>query len=62
MKSLITILVALVMGSSYAMLDTATATHLTNPVSFQADGPGTGNDGEDTSERGLMCRVFGVFC
>jgi hypothetical protein len=62
MKSLITILVALVIGSSYTMLDTAQVTHFTNPASFQADGPGTGNDGEDTSERGIMCRVFGVFC
>ena len=54
MKLLISVLVALVLGTVF----TAPA-----PVQFQADEPpATGNDGEDTSERGLMCRLFGYFC
>lgn len=62
MKTLITILISLIIGLGLVSLNSS----LTPPVAEQghvkADGPGTGNDGEDTSERGLMCRIFGVFC
>lgn len=33
-----------------------------NPVEQRVDEPGTGNDGEDTSERSFMCRLFNIFC
>lgn len=33
-----------------------------NPVEQRVDEPGTGNHGEDTSERSFMCRLFNIFC
>jgi len=62
MKTLLTILVALIIGSSYATFDTSSPFNSKAPSSLKVDGPGTGNDGEDTSKRGFICRVFGVFC
>lgn len=62
MKTLITILISLIISLGLVSLNSS----LTSPVAEQsyvkADGPGTGNDGEDTSERGMVCRLFGVFC
>ncbi len=62
MKLLITIMVALMLGTGFSSLNNEAST-ISAPIQFQADDPpATGNDGEDTSERGLMCRLFGYFC
>lgn len=62
MKLLITIMVALMLGTGFSSLNNEAST-TSAPIQFQADDPpATGNDGEDTSERGLMCRLFGYFC
>ncbi|AKE51601.1 hypothetical protein [Kangiella geojedonensis] len=62
MKLLISVLIALVLGTGFSSVNSDVFT-APAPVQFQADEPpATGNDGEDTSERGLMCRLFGYFC
>lgn len=65
MKSLLAAVIALFIGIGYSSVSNITSdtTSATNLRSFQADEPpATGNDSEDTSERGLMCRLFGYFC
>lgn len=62
MKVLFTLLVVLIIGSSYGLAQHNMHNSTANPLLLQADEPGTGNDGEDTSERGMMCRLFGVWC
>lgn len=62
MKVLLVLLVALVIGSSYGLTHNNMQNNTVSPLLLQADEPGTGNDGEDTSERGMMCRLFGIWC
>lgn len=62
MKTLIALLAALFIVFSYGLNNDQPQSSVNPPVLFQADEPGTGNDGEDTSERGFMCRLFQVFC
>lgn len=62
MKVLFTLLVVLIIGSSYGLAQNNMQNNTASPLLLQADEPGTGNDGEDTSERGMMCRLFGVWC
>lgn len=61
MKLLLAAIVALIIGTGYSSISSpASAADL---MSFQTnEPPATGNDSEDTSERGLMCRLFGYFC
>lgn len=62
MKLLITLIAALLIGSGYGLANDNSQSAPAAPLYFHADEPGTGNDGEDTSERGFMCRLFNVFC
>ncbi|WP_417446845.1 hypothetical protein [Kangiella sp.] len=62
MKVLFTLLIILIIGSSYGLTQNNMQNNIASPFMLQADEPGTGNDGEDTAERGMMCRLFGVFC
>ncbi|GAA0203162.1 hypothetical protein GCM10009123_08040 [Kangiella japonica] len=45
-----------------AMIAIQSNDQVINPTHIKADGPGTGNDGEDTSDRPWYCRVFQVGC
>lgn len=62
MKPIISILVALFIAAGYLSINSHTELQAPHGLFQVDDGPGTGNDGEDTSDRGLICRVFGVFC
>lgn len=62
MKVLFALLIALIIGSSHGLTLNNMQNNTATPLLLQADEPGTGNDGEDTAERGMMCRLFGVFC
>lgn len=62
MKVLFALLIALIIGSSHGLTQNTMQNNTTSPLMLQADEPGTGNDGEDIAERGMMCRLFGVFC
>ena len=62
MKTLITILASLIIGIGLVSLKNNVTPPIAEQGYVKVDGPGTGNDGEDTSERGMICRLFGVFC
>ncbi|AOE49381.1 hypothetical protein KS2013_657 [Kangiella sediminilitoris] len=62
MKTLITLLVALIIGAGYSFVNSPASYQPGSPTQFQADEPLPGNDGEDDSERSFMCRLFNVFC
>lgn len=62
MKSLLALLAALIIGSGYTLISDNLDTHTASPLQFQADEPGKGNDGEDTTDRSLACRLFNIFC
>ena len=62
MKPLFALVVILFIGLNYGLTHNSTSYTSANPLMLQADEPGTGNDGEDTSERSFMCRLFNVFC
>ncbi|MHC9509981.1 hypothetical protein [Kangiella sp. M94] len=62
MKSLYVLLIMIMIGSGYGLTHENSHYTTASPLKYQADEPGTGNDGEDTTERGFMCRLFNVFC
>ncbi len=61
MKLLSTLLAALIVYAGFVNINNHPQS-ITNTFQFQTFEPGTGNDGEDTSKRGMMCRLFGIWC
>lgn len=62
MKSLYVLLIVFMFGLGFAVAQDQAHLTTINPIEQKADEPGTGNDGEDTSERSFMCRLFNIFC
>jgi len=56
----IALCITLVAGIANGQSAQYPANHTLNVV--LDDPPGTGNDGEDTTERGIWCRVLGIGC